>query len=661
LSLRIFITRAIYSVWKPTLIFLLVLLQVACAGTARGIKSSVYQSDEPESEVATASEHGEAMVIIRYPVLVDPDAEESYYRSFAANNIGGEVSITHQHRKDSRHIARSIIAKSNYYAMSLYAELSALLPEHSVLLSPHMLIDDGAGVLSSVPMLASEEIPSILTIDFSVYSFPDAARIMDAPPLTLGDVVTPLFVIQGDRWLSPSTNGVLLSSEPLLGSAWVQSEVDVKRHFSQLLEPWNPPQVTARPLAYVSFLANGAPDELDLPLKSVAESRREVTAVGVYPLEKIHMDGDLVDALDADSDDRADLQEDLADPFAEEFIRGAANRIVADLAEIDLSRASFFPVYRALSEFDPELARNYLAGSNLESVQARLSLGEAVIEAKKKFLSAQSRRIYNGTYQGAYGKNMRRLIAGEYRFLEKKRHLARVQNVATAISVVTLAGSIFAASGAASGAAAAVPLTGATLALGFSSVFVLNRAFDARNRSALYGESFLARIAPDLKQQVSVNTEIQRSEQEITAQSYLDFRQQIQAMYHAEVRSIPSTGTQDCTFSYPGIDQPGLWYGDCNHGLAVGQGFGIALGSTGVAIEYVGMAGSGMAQGRGVMLEHNMHGIGALLYDGTFVAGLPEGNVRVEQPGRKPRFRTYQRGMDTGRGKADLWQAWKFP
>jgi hypothetical protein len=61
------------------------------------------------------------------------------------------------------------------------------------------------------------------------------------------------------------------------------------------------------------------------------------------------------------------------------------------------------------------------------------------------------------------------------------------------------------------------------------------------------------------------------------------------------------------------------------------------------------------------MLERNMNGIGALLYDGTFVAGLPEGNIRVEQPGRKPRFRTYQRGMDTGRGNADQWQPWKFP
>ena len=46
--------------------------------------------------------------------------------------------------------------------------------------------------------------PSVLTVDFATYSFPDVNEMMDAPPVTFGDLVTPLMVVRASRWARPS-------------------------------------------------------------------------------------------------------------------------------------------------------------------------------------------------------------------------------------------------------------------------------------------------------------------------------------------------------------------------------------------------------------------------------------------------------------------------
>jgi hypothetical protein len=58
-----------------------------------------------------------------------------------------------------------------------------------------------------------------------------------------------------------------------------------------------------------------------------------------------------------------------------------------------------------------------------------------------------------------------------------------------------------------------------------------------------------------------------------------------------------------------------------------------------------------MASGTGAMIFRSPHEIGAIYYEGDFVAGLPHGIVRVEEPGRKPRVREFRAGSD--RGSAD--------
>jgi len=110
-----------------------------CAGTAKGKNTSVFSSLERSQVSSQETSEASALVIIRYPAMIHANAENLYVSSFAINAIGGEVPYNvHGNRQTSR-IAQSVIEKSSYYAMSLYHELKSILPENSVLLSPHII------------------------------------------------------------------------------------------------------------------------------------------------------------------------------------------------------------------------------------------------------------------------------------------------------------------------------------------------------------------------------------------------------------------------------------------------------------------------------------------------------------------------------------------
>jgi hypothetical protein len=208
----------------PGAILLAVLaLLSGCAGTAKGIKESAYEFDESVSVEDTSRSHADAWVTLRYPAMVEAEAEERFFQAFARQALGGKIKAGDVGGPESERVARGVIAKSNYFAMSLYRELVTQLPPDTVLLSPHLIHLDQEGELASRPVLATETIPSVLTIDFATYSFPDPSKMMNSPPLTFGDVVTPLAVVHSDHWMRPPTNGLLLASTPLLETAWQQS------------------------------------------------------------------------------------------------------------------------------------------------------------------------------------------------------------------------------------------------------------------------------------------------------------------------------------------------------------------------------------------------------------------------------------------------------
>lgn len=614
------------------------LLLAACAGTARGSRSSVFHADASVEVTDYSLTRGDALVVIRYPAIIHADAEEPYFHAFSVNAIGGEVPPANRTKKVTTRIAQSTIAKSNYYVMSLYRELQRDLPQDTVLLSPHIILWDAERGVYSRPILATEQIPSVVTVDFNVYSYPDTEAMMDSPPITFGDLVTPLFVVHSDRWLQPATHGLLLASEPLVETSWALSAEQVENALESRLAQAPSPSYYQRPLDFVAFLNHRGAALAGAPLKTVGRGAGEVSAVEAYPVEKIQMDGARLQNLSADY---------AQDPFAESFVKGAATRIKQRLNEVDHDRATFFARQNALARFDPELAVAFLARAGGESVRSRLQLAEGLIEAERRFLSAQALGIYEGTYLGDYGVKMRQMIEGEYRLLQDRRSAARKQNVTAALAALALAGSIYGAT-ASGGAAVALESFSGVLVLG--SIWAMSSTLETRAESAQMSEQFLTLIAPALERQISVQMEWMESKERITAVGFAEFRNKTLTLYQSRVRSLEEQFSDDCLFRHPGFSVSGRWYGGCREGLAAGRGYGVIVDEAGNSVEYLGDAGAGLAEGTGGLIARYGNQSGGFYFEGSFARGLPEGVLLVEEPGRKARTREFRAGRDLGNG-----------
>jgi hypothetical protein len=119
------------------------------------------------------------------------------------------------------------------------------------------------------------------------------------------------------------------------------------------------------------------------------------------------------------------------------------------------------------------------------------------------------------------------------------------------------------------------------------------------------------------------------------------------------VRGIDAGPAVECAFLHPALDQPGRWFGGCEAGLAAGPGYGLLMEADGPAIEYVGAARAGLAEGDGAMILHTPSETGAVYFEGAFSGGVPDGVVQVEEPGRKSRVRTFRAGRDAGAAAAE--------
>jgi len=617
-----------------------------CAGTATGRDTSVYSSLKKEEVSEQKSSDAAAMVVIRYPAMIHTNAENLYVSSFAINAIGGEVPYgVHGNRQTSR-VAQSIIEKSSYFAMSLYHELKGVLPEGSVLLSPHIIEWDKERNLYSRPILGSEQIPSVLTIDFNIYSFPDVDELMDAPPVTFGDLVTPMIVVKSSRWIQPSLGGLLISSPPLVSSAWRQARKEADDSFRSRLD--DRPQEVDSSLEFISFLRERDEPQLPLPLKGGGDGNQQMAAIEQYSLEKIRMNGDII----------ATLPDDFSvDPFVQAFVKGASTRIVEVLNSVDHEKATFFARQAAIERFDPELARVFFVQSNDESVRARLQLAEALVGAEREFLAAQSDSIYDGTYNGNYGSKMRNIIAAEYRTLEERRQLARKQNITTAVAVIALAGAVYGAVASAASTAAVVTTSGALLG---GSGWALHKSLETKTESKEVNRYFLARMAPAFDRQMSVQMEWLESKEVITARGFAEFRNKTLSLYQSRVRSMQVNANEQCHFKYPGFGSNGRWYGVCDNGVAAGRGYGLVMNDRGDTVEFIGEAEKGMPSGAGGMIVQRRGQVGATYYEGGFKNGLPDGVVRIEEPGQLPRTRLYKAGADIGKGDADRLQGLSF-
>ncbi|MEM1411806.1 MAG: hypothetical protein AAGH19_05550 [Pseudomonadota bacterium] len=619
-----------------------------CAGTARGVERSVYQASPALSApTAPPALDSSAQVVIRYPAMIHAEAESLYVSSFAVQAIGGTVPYTQFAKPQTARIAQSVISKSSFYAMTLYRELQERLPPGRVLLSPHIILWSEARGLHSRPILASEQVPAVLTIDFSVYSFPDVNEMMDEPPVTFGDLVTPLVVVKSSRWARPALNGLLLSSDPLLGAASRQAEDEVTQQLAERLG--GVPETVDDSLEFIAFLAERDAPSLTMPTRAPGSRASSRVAIEAYPVEKIQMDPELVALIETGS---------VRDPFADNFAEGAADRVLELLNDIDHERATFFARQSALARFDPELASVFFLQSEDESVRARLQLADALLAAEREFLAAQSDSIYAGTYTGDFGVRMRKIIAAEYRMLEERRRLARRQNVTTAVAALALAGSVYGATVTTTASAAAVATFSGVSLLG--SMWALNQSLDARSESEEVSEYFIARMAPTFERQMSVQTEWLESKELITARGFAEFRNKTLTLYQSRVRSLAVSSADRCRFRHPDIDDRGRWYGECRAGEAVGRGYGVVGDAAGALVEYVGEARDGSANGTGAMIVRTPGQPGATYYEGRFLDGLPDGSVRVEAPGVAPRWRLYAAGTDQGRAEPGTLNSFGF-
>jgi hypothetical protein len=638
------------SIQKPTALrWLWPLLLLAggwllsgCAGTAKGVDRSVYQraavaAGPVPAEAPVAINSPAALVVIRYPAMIHAEAESLYVSSFAVNAIGGDVPFTVFGKPQTERIAQSVIAKSGYYAMSLYRELRQRLPANSVLLSPHIILWDEERQLHSRPILASEQVPAVLTVDFSIYSFPDVSEMMDSPPVTFGDLATPLMVVRTSHWAQPAVNGLLVSSEPLMSAAWRQSQGLARQPFSRLLD--GEAQPPAPSLDFIAFLSERDQPDAAVPVQSPGQRDSGRLAVEQYPLEKIQMDGDWMSRMEGDAS---------VDPFARDFAAGASARVLALLETVDHDRATFFASQEALARFDPELGLVFFMKSDDESVRARLQLASALIEAEREFLAAQSESIYAGTYSGDFGIKMRKIIAAEYRMLEERRRLARKQNVTAAVAALALAGTVYGATVTTTASSALVAsLTGVSLV---GSVWAMNRSLDTRAESEQVNDYFIARMAPTFERQMSVQMEWLESKELITARGFAEFRNKTLTLYQSRVRSMTVADAQRCSFAHPDINASGVWYGACEDGLAVGRGYGLVEDASGVAVEFLGASQAGLAHGIGAMIMHRPGQAGPVFMEGNFVYGQPDGVLLVEEAGTGVRLREFQGGRDVGRG-----------
>ena len=106
-----------WPAWRPACCW-------PAAPALRGVSSSPPTSlTRASRRLTVAGLSADAMVVIRYPAFVDEAAEAAYFRLFEQHAIGGAARPDAASSQEVDRLALSVIAKSNYFSMSLYREL----------------------------------------------------------------------------------------------------------------------------------------------------------------------------------------------------------------------------------------------------------------------------------------------------------------------------------------------------------------------------------------------------------------------------------------------------------------------------------------------------------------------------------------------------------
>lgn len=595
------------------------LISTGCASTATGVKQSALRGG-PEVALNQQAPAGTVLAIVRYPAFVDSAAEQDFTRAFGENALGGKPVSGDPVEIGA--LADSVILKSNYFAMSLYRELAARLPEHSVLLSPHevTLADDGS--LTSVPMTQAESLPSVVTVDFTAYTYPDLDAMMGSKPLTFGDLVTPIVSVRTDPRASIATEGVLLASSPIRSAAAGTNR--------------------AQGLTDAATLEEGRFDagvpELDFIAQISGEARMRVAAspltrttsasVRDYPIEKIQLQGPAIQTLDRTSTDILEAP----------FTNGFANQVVDLINRTDATKAAMFKRADAIAGYDDSLAALTLVGSEAPDFQSRARYADRLLEAEQKYLSVQSLRLYDGVINGEMGAQVQEMLQEEYRVIERRRYLARQQNIATAAAIASAIGGVAVASQEDNSRGEQI----AANAMIQAAIFSATEAMRQNRLSKGVSENYIQSVVPALNASTEVQVDLIDSSETITAIRFEDLKTKLSELYSENQRALDTVATR-CR--YTGPQGTGTWLGACENGLANGSGVGIFRTADGTLMEHYGYARNGLADGPGYRIVRAENGSIAL--EGSFMGGEANGPMRIERSG-SIQLRRYREGQDIG-------------
>lgn len=613
------------------------ILTAGCASTATGSKQSSMVGLSQAQPLRADAPAGGVLAVIRYPAVVETSAKDAYYKAFENSAIGGPSS-RNSDAAQRQSVADSVIVKSNYFALSLYKEMAARLPDHGVLLSPHTVKLDANGKLTSEPITQAESLPSVVSVDFATYSFPDITKMMSDEPLTFGDLVTPLVTVRTDHRAAAATQGVLFASAPLVPYAAGTGKEKSKDAMNTMQRGQF--DTTVPELDFISYITKDT--KLNVPTKSL-NSRPGRNAVVSYPVEKIKLDGVALSRLNTANDGSVD-------PLERVFSDAMADQIVNIINNADVDRAVMVNKAAAIAEYDPSLAALTFVGSDKPDHNARLRYAERLLDAERKYLSVQSLRIFDGVHNGEMGTQMRDMIAAEYVVLQERRKLARKQNQATAFAIlgaVAATAAIASGSGGCSSFNCSGTEVGNTVLTNLAlqgAIFAATEAVSLNSRSKAVGSNYLSSIVPALEQQTSVTVDLLDSSETITAIRYEDLKSKLQTLYTSKQRSLDTVATR-CSFDQNG-GTVGTWMGVCEGGKANGSGAGVVQNPDGSAIEYYGYASNGLANGAGLMIVHGQ--TGSYTLEGSFVNGVADGTMKVSKPGETDKLRTYRAGQDVG-------------
>ena len=381
----------------------------ACASTAPGVSVSSMTQNMPAAPVAVPeAPRGSTLVIVRYPAAVEADALEDWQDAYLS--AAGRSGM--RDNPDARAYIDVQTVKSSYFALSVYKELSRRLPDHSVLLSPHIVKLDADGVLTSTPMTAAETVPSVLKVDFATFADPDPEQIMKAQKTTFGDLLTPYVVVRADPRAAPSTKGVLLTSASLSGAAMHNGAERMQASMAAMLNGRFESEVPALALVtYVAGLRQGglASEALN---SGAFDNRAQIYGSEALRLSRVEL-SQLGGANGAS-----------VDPLSEPFSSAFADRIIALLDDIDLQKAAMVQRAAAIEDYDPALAALSLVGIGSSDFEARARYVDRLLDAERKYLSVQSLRLYDGIQNGEMGAQVRDMIIAETEVLDERRELA---------------------------------------------------------------------------------------------------------------------------------------------------------------------------------------------------------------------------------------------